>query len=166
MENALNAAALYNALGDLAGEGRSYWVAALSYFKLNKNDDVQPVVQRSLALCRQAGDLYGVGNALNVLTFVDADIAENMKRLEQGRRAFESAGYLERQIICTGNLANAYCFVGAAPAGSRLLQESIIISRRMGARLILAYNLSSLVEEEIYLDQVDEAARYLNCRSS
>ena len=30
----------------------------------------------------------------------------------------------------------------------------MIISRRMGARLILAYNLSSLVEEEIYLDQV------------
>ena len=69
-------------------------------------------VQRSLALCRQAGDLYGVGNALNVLTFVDADIAHNMKRLEQGRRAFESAGYLERQIICTGNLANAYSLLG------------------------------------------------------
>jgi hypothetical protein len=30
-------------------------------------------------LCRQAGDLYGAGNALNMLLFNEADLAAQLK---------------------------------------------------------------------------------------
>ena len=165
IETATKAAELYKTLGDLAGEGRALWAAALGYFKLSQNDEVFRVIQTALALCQQAGDLYGVGNALNVLTFVDPDIARNMKRLEQGRHAFESAGYLERQAICTGNLATNYSALGLHRRARRLLLEAMEISRRMGARLLLAYNLGSLIETEIDLDQA-QAGRRLSARSS
>ena len=161
IETATKAAALYKTLGDLAGEGRALWAAALGYFKLSQNDEVFRVIQTALALCQQAGDLYGVGNALNVLTFVDPDIAKNMKRLEQGRHAFESAGYLERQAICTGNLATNYSALGLHRRARRLLLEAIEISRRMGARLLLAYNLSGLIETEIDLEHSQAGYRYL-----
>ncbi len=45
---------------------------------------------RRLALCRRCGDLYGAGNALNMLMFHEADLAAALKLLHARARRFRS----------------------------------------------------------------------------
>jgi hypothetical protein len=61
----------------------------------------------ALRLCRSCGDLYGAGNALNMLTFHEADLAVAMKRVNLALAEFEAAGYVERQAVVTSNLHRA-----------------------------------------------------------
>ena len=151
---------LYQRLEDPVGEGRAFWALSLAYFKLSRNEETERVLQRALTLCRQAGDLYGLGNVLNVLTFVEPDISKNLKRLKEARQAFESAGYLERQLTCTGNLSGNYGALGLQRRADRLLDEAVEISQQIGARLLYAYNLGGRVEAAVIAGDAAAALRY------
>jgi len=69
---------LFQSSGDHAGEGRAYWVNALSYSDLSQNDKSRSAAQQALDLCQSAGDQYGIGNALVALSFTDIDITDNI----------------------------------------------------------------------------------------
>ena len=151
---------LYQRLGNPSGEGRALWALSLAYFKLSRNEETERVLQRALTLCRQAGDQYGLGNVLNVLTFVEPDISKNLKRLKEARQAFERAGYLERQLTCTGNLSGNYGALGLRRRADRLLDAAVEISRQIGARLLYAYNLGGKVEAAVVAGNAAAARRY------
>ena len=154
------AAVLYHDLGDISGEGRALWLAAFGWQGLGEYAEVQLTAHRALELCRQAGDLYGIGNLFNLLYFVEADYAKKLKLLEKASRAFESAGYLDRQSACTGNLANVFIELGLYRRALRLELEAYSIERRIGARLALGYGLARLADVEIALGDAQAARRY------
>ncbi len=159
--NAERAIRTFHELGDLIGEGRSHWALALAYVKLRKSEEISRALHSALALARQAGDQYCIGNALNVLTFTEADIASNLKRLDEARHAFDSAGYLERQATVTGNLALTYDRLGLLPRARRLQMEAAEISRRTRSRIGLAYALGNLADIEISLGNTAAARQLL-----
>jgi len=43
------------------------------------------------------GNLYGAGNALNMLVFNEPDLATQLRLLQQALVDFEATGYVERQ---------------------------------------------------------------------
>ena len=161
LHNARRAAELFHELGNLSGEGRALWAVASALELQGLALESHETAHAALALCQQTGDSYGAGNTLNVLTFIEPDIAEQLKLLTQASVQFEQAGYLERLNVVKGNLAIAYSALGLYPHARRLQQECVTISRGMGARLNLAYSLANLAEAEIRLGQMEDARRHL-----
>jgi len=60
---------LYQSLNDPSGQGRAYWVMAMAYFQQGQHDETRRTAQTAMTHCQQVGDLYGMGHALNMLTF-------------------------------------------------------------------------------------------------
>ncbi len=130
--NALRARKLFASLGDRAGEGRAMWVLSMSHSNHGRAAEADRAASEALALCRTAGDLYGAGNALNMLMFNEADIGRNLRLLNQALAAFEIAGYLERQAVITFNLGVAYADLGLYRRARRTLRQAGDIFHRAG----------------------------------
>jgi GAF domain-containing protein/CheY-like chemotaxis protein len=161
LATARRALALFEALGDLAGRGRTHWVMALASHRKGRGDEAIGVLTIALTLCRQAGDDYGVGNALNLLSQNEADVAEVMRLLQQSARAFEAAGYVERQMIAQGNLALAYGELGLHAHARRLQADLVDATRAIGAKSGLAYALVNLLGSEVRLRMLADATLHL-----
>ena len=107
IESAQKAIALFQSTGDHSGTGRAYWSLANACFNLSRADDSRRAAYTALEICKQAGDQYGIGNALNAITLTDVGIAERTQHTQQALQAFEMAGYVERQSIALGTVRNA-----------------------------------------------------------
>jgi hypothetical protein len=89
----------------------------------------------------------GVGNAINILSQAEPDIATTLRLLNQSLAAFEAAGYVERQAVCTHNLGLEYSHSDyGAPAVC--CSKSVEIGRRTGADHNTLFVLA-LVEHEM-----------------
>lgn len=97
VRHAEGSAKLFHALRQPANEGRALWVIAMARSSQGHAADANRAANAALALCRQAGDLYGSGNARNMLVFNEPDIAAQLPLLHLALIDFETAGYLERQ---------------------------------------------------------------------
>ena len=115
----------------------------------------------ALALCRAAGDLYGVGNALNMLMFNEADIGTRLRLLNQALAAFEAAGYLERQAVITFNLGIAYMNLGLYRRARRTLRQAGDIYRRSGSTVDAGGSEWLLAVVEAEMGHFDRAREHL-----
>lgn len=158
MTSAEEAVKLFRALGDVSGEGRAYWIMFYTAFRRGQVEESRRFSQRALDLGTQAGDRYGIGNALNAFAFSDVDLVERMRHSNQARLAFEQAGYVERLATATVNLALSYVELGLNRRARRLLEESAVLNRKSGARLALAYSLLNLASILVNMGNL-EAAR-------
>lgn len=159
--NAQEAAKLFHALGDASGEGRAYWVMFYTLFRRGEVEESRRATQRALELCTQAGDRYGIGNALNTYSFSDANLAERIRHTNQARLAFEQAGYVERLGTASANLTLSYVELGLDRRARRLLQENVELNRKTGARLAQAYALFNLGSVEVKLGNLEAARQAL-----
>jgi GAF domain-containing protein/CheY-like chemotaxis protein len=161
VRNATRAANLFHALGRSADEGRARWVIAGARSAQGRATESDQAANAALALCRQAGDLYGAGNALNMLVFNEADLAAQLKLLHQALADFEAAGYVERQGVVTGNLGIAYRELGLYRRARRLMLKAGAIYRRTGALGGFGSSLGVLAETEAVLGHLDSAHSYV-----
>ena len=157
MRNAKHAAKLFHRLGRLSDEGRAWWVVAIALNAQGHAAESVKAANAALTLCRQAGDPYGAGNALNMLVFNEADLAVQLKLLHQARADFEAAGYIERQGIITGNLGIAYSQLGLYRRARRLMVKAEAVYRHSGARSSLGLCLGEQAEAAIAVGQLERA---------
>ena len=132
---AQRAAAMFEAAGAAAEHGRAHWVIAFAQTRLSRNEESRKAAQRAVALAREAGDDQGLANALNVLSFSSADIAERLALLRQAAQAFERAGDAFGRMVVLGNLSLAFAELGLWRNAMRVNDQSLAASARMGARL-------------------------------
>jgi tetratricopeptide (TPR) repeat protein len=118
------AARMFKAFGMTMYEGRARWGVSAARSGQGRVDDADRAAREALELARRSGDLYGVGNALNMLTFHEADIAARKVLLQQALAAFEAAGYVERQGVVTHKLGNLYHELGLDRRARRLLSKA------------------------------------------
>ncbi|MBK9114600.1 MAG: GAF domain-containing protein [Betaproteobacteria bacterium] len=130
--NCGRAVRMFKASGQAAWEGRAWWGVAVARGGQGRVEDGNRAATRALALARRAGDLYGVGNAINMLTFHEPDIAKCMRLLKEALAAFEAAGYAERQGVVTHNLGNQYHGLGLYRRARRLFLQADDAYRRAG----------------------------------
>ena len=161
LEKAQKTIHAYQELGDTSGTGRAYWVLSGVFFRLSRAEESRRAAQTALELCKQAGDSYGVGNALLTLASTDVDIAEQIQHYQQAKVAFETVGYVDRQDALMGNLANTYSYLGLYAHVRRLLRESIAQGRAMGAKIALIVGLGNLIETETIFGEVEAARLHL-----
>src|SRR2546425_302048 len=161
VRNAVQAAKLFHSLGRSVEEGRALWVVAMARSRQGRAEESVKAANTALALCRQAGDLYGAGNALNMLIFNEADVAVQLKTLHQALADFEAAGYVDRQGIITGNLGISYSHLGLYQRARRLMLKADAIHRRTGARAPQATNLGELAGVETAMRHLDSARTYI-----
>src|SRR6185312_4921684 len=161
VRHALRAGALFHAQGRLGDEGRALWLVAMARSSQGRSAEADKAASAALALCRQAGDLYGAGNALNMLMFNQADVAVQLKLLHQALADFEAAGYIERQGVVTGNLGIAYSRLGLYRRARRLLLKANEIYRRTGARASQGNMFAALAEVELAIGRLDSARAYI-----
>src|SRR5256714_6412666 len=161
VRDAVRAAGLFHTLGRPADEGRSLWVISMARSGQGLAAEADQAANAALALGRNSGDLYGVGNALNMLMFNEADHGAKLKLLSQALTAFEAAGYVERQGAITGNLGIAYRELGLYRRARRLHLKSGDIAERTGRRDRLGPNAWELARDEIEMGHLDAARAYL-----
>ena len=73
------AAREFKALGNARYEGHAHWGCSASLSRLGKGVAADRAARKAVSLARECGDLAGLGNALNMLTFHEPDIAERMR---------------------------------------------------------------------------------------
>ncbi|MFO1325593.1 MAG: GAF domain-containing protein [Burkholderiales bacterium] len=127
------AARMFKASGQTAWEGRAWWAISAARSGEGRVEDADRAAKRALALAQRAGDRLGIGNALNMLTFHEPDIARCMRLLRQAQAAFEAAGYVERQGVITHNLGNQYSNLGLYRRARRLFAKAEDAYRRAGS---------------------------------
>ena len=130
---ALAAAQLWKTLRQPMYEGRALWAVAAARSGQGRVADADAASRQAVDLARTSGDLYGLGNALNMLTFHEPDLAARKPLLHQALAAFEAAGYVERQAVITHNLGNLYHELGLDRRARRLLARAGESYRRAGA---------------------------------
>ncbi|MFN8400321.1 MAG: GAF domain-containing protein [Anaerolineales bacterium] len=157
IENGKKAVELYLALGDLSGAGRTYWAMANAYEQNRQIENFQEAIQKAFEYCQQAGDGYGIGNALNVMSVIEPDIAKAIRTRQQAIEAFEKAGYLDRVQVPKGNLAISYLELGMYSHSLRLQREVLEASRKMNAKLSMVYAMGNMPNPQISLGQIEAA---------
>ena len=158
---AQQASALFEAAGDASGAGRAHWVIALSSYQLGRIDKSRVAAQRALELCTRAGDRYGIGNALLLLSHTHPDIAQAMGILREAAQAFESAGYAERRSAATANLAISYDELGLHRHANRFHGDNLVLIRDIGAKSRLANTLTNAFATELRLGDFAAARQHL-----
>ena len=161
-QNAKRASALFAAAGQPANQGRALWALTAAVSNQGRAAAADKAAGEALALGRRSGDLYGVGNALNMLTFNEPDIATRLRLLTQSLAAFEAAGYLERQGVIINNLGVSYIHLGLSRRARRLLQKARDIYHRTSAQGGLHTNTRLLVEAELQMGHLEAARTYLD----
>ncbi len=156
--NATRAAKLFHARRKTADEGRALNILSSALNGQGRAAESTEAATAALALCRQTGDLYGSGNALNMLVFNNADIAAQIRLSQQALADFEAAGYLDRQGVVTGNLGISYEALGLYRRARRLTHKAREIHGRIGARASLGNVLVSLVDLEIAGGNIESAS--------
>ncbi|HUF38796.1 MAG TPA: GAF domain-containing protein, partial [Anaerolineales bacterium] len=158
IETARKAIGHYRELNDLSGEGRAHWVLAVAMHNVHQMEGAHRAADSALKLCRAAGDQFGVGNAYNMLRNSLPEIAEQIRLSRLADEAFRAAGYVERRRSIRVNLAFTFIEIGMYLQGQRLSAEAVENSRRMGAKVGLAYGLGVRAFAELGLGRL-EAAR-------
>lgn len=161
LKNAEQAIALFQSIGNFSGAGRTYWVITYVYFNTRKETEGYRAAQTSLDLCKQAGDQYGIGNAYNVLSAIQADIAERMKYSRQALQAFQTAGYIDRQNTALANLATLYSELGLYVHAYRLTSKTMKRNREIGVLSNLVYELANLFSFELSIGRLASARQHL-----
>jgi GAF domain-containing protein/CheY-like chemotaxis protein/tetratricopeptide (TPR) repeat protein len=158
---ATEAAELYRTLGDASGQGRALWAVSMARGHQGRAAEGNQAANDALTLCRSCGDMYGAGNALNMLTFHEADLAVQIKLVNLALAEFEAVGYVERQAVATSNLGIAYGQLGLYRRATRLYVNARDILRRIGAHAAWRNLSASLAEAEIAMGHLDSARAYI-----
>ena len=148
---------LFEDVRDLSGSGRAYWVLAYASKGLGRTKESQTAGLKALELCTRAGDRYGVGNALVILSQSESDITEALRRLRDAKEAFEAAGYADRRAVTIGNLGVGYYELGLFQHARRLFREGVALNRAMGAKQGLTYGAGNLISNDLELHDVERA---------
>ncbi len=127
------AAREFKALGNTRYEGHAHWGCSASLSRLGKSEAADRAARKAVSIARACGDLAGLGNALNMLTFHEPDIAQRMRSLKESRAAFEAAGYVERIAVIAHNVAIIYDDMGLYGRARRWLLETRGAYLRAGA---------------------------------
>ena len=156
---AMQAARLWKALGDRVNEGRSWWVVSIARSSQGRTEEADRAAGKALALARQTGDLLGMGNALNMLTFHEADIAKCIALLRQALAAFRAGGHRGGEAMITHNLANQYNGLGLLRRSLRLFKQARDSYIQVGATagVALPSFLLGLTEHELGMDDAAKA---------
>jgi tetratricopeptide (TPR) repeat protein len=144
------AAALYRALGDVGGEAEAlFWVGCFHQVIGHDNATAVPVLEQSLKLATQAGDMAVMAEALRHLGIA----AHHAGRLEAARQRLEESTRLRRELgHLPGTAANIVGLAYIAAAQERredalaLLDEAGAIATTYHAHRILAQVDEALAE--------------------
>ncbi|MFM8876374.1 MAG: GAF domain-containing protein, partial [Anaerolineae bacterium] len=117
----------------------------------------EEAILKSLEYCQQAGDNYGMGNALNIMGIMEVDITQAIQKYQQAVSAFEKAGYLERAQAAKGNLGVTYLDLGLYSRSLRLQREVVEMNRKMNAQVGMIYALGNMSVIQIFLGQYENA---------
>ena len=82
VQTAARAVQLFKKLGDLAGEGRTWHAIASARSGQGRAADANTAAHKALALAGRCRDLIGAGNASNMLTFNEPDLAQRIRLLQ------------------------------------------------------------------------------------
>ncbi len=117
----------------------------------------EEAILKSLEYCQQAGDNYGMGNALNILGIMEVDITQAIQKYQQAVNAFEKAGYLDRAQAAKGNLGVTYLDLGLYSRSLRLQREVVEMNLKMNAQVGMIYALGNMSVIQIFLGQYENA---------
>ncbi|HEX8739008.1 MAG TPA: GAF domain-containing protein [Casimicrobiaceae bacterium] len=164
--HATRAAELYARLGQPALQGRALWALAAARSNQGRVTDCEHAATEALVLARRTGDLFGAGNALNMLMFNEPDLAASLQYLAQSMAAFEAAGYVERQATITFNLGIHYQNLGLYRRARRTFEDAATLYRRAGATAAANGCEWLVAHVEIQMGHDELARRHLASASS
>ncbi|MGC1817565.1 MAG: GAF domain-containing protein [Casimicrobiaceae bacterium] len=159
--NATHAAELFARLDQPALQGRALWALSAARSNQGHAANCNEAAAAALDLARRTGDLYGAGNALNMLMFNEADLATRLKLLTQSLAAFEAAGYVERQGVITFNLGIAYMNLGLYRRARRTLRQAKDIYHRAGSTVDASGSEWLLAVVEVEMGHLDRAREHV-----
>jgi tetratricopeptide (TPR) repeat protein len=134
------AAALYQHLGDVRGEGEAlFWIGCL--YQVIRRDDraAVPILERSYRLAAQSGDRSTQADALRhlgIAAHTAGRLDEARERLEESSRLWREAGNLPGVAANMVGLAYIAAAQGRPEDATATLDEGAAIARSHGAHAV------------------------------
>ncbi len=157
---ATQAIRLFRKLGQPMDEGRAWFAVAGARSGQGRAADSVTAGHKALALARKSGDNFGAGNAFNILTFNEPDLAARLRLLKDADASFTAAGYVGRRAIIANNLGIAYFRLGLFRRARRELLHALALNARSGAPALGASTNWNLAEVEYNLGDTEAARGY------
>ncbi len=157
---AMQAIRMFKRLGQPEDEGRTWFFVAAARSGQGRAADANAAGRKALALAQRCGDLLGMGNAFNILTFNEPDLAARLRLLKDADAAFAAAGYVGRRAIIANNLGIAYFHLGLFRRARRVLLHGLDLNQRSGAYGLGASTHWNIAEVEYILGDIASARRH------
>ena len=157
---AIQSIQLFRKQGRLQDEGRAWVVVAAARSGQGRATEATAAGRKSLALAQRCGDLFGAGNASNILTFNESDLAARLRLLRDADVAFTAAGYVGRRAAIANNLGIAYFQLGLLRRARRVLMHALELGQRRGPFTVGATTTWNIAEVEHKLGNAAAARRY------
>ena len=145
LDHGRRAATTFERLGDLVNLGHAYWLIAFAQSRKANDAASRRAAERAAELARETGDLFGLGQALNVLTFTCRDIGERIELLQRAEAAYERCGDLRGHVIVASNLASAFAEMGLYRHALRLSDANLRAMDHVGVSLGRVFLLGSVI---------------------
>ena len=145
---AQEAAQLFQALGDAALEGQALRVLGGLRMQREDTPEHRAIVERAIALARQAGDRTGEGRAIGTLTQGDMDLAMRLRGQQQGLQLYIAVGDRHFEATALHNLSLNYGRLGLFRRAARCIRQTIAMREAMArpAALVLPWITTSYLE--------------------
>ena len=157
LDSTRRAEALFRRLDRPALQVRAKLAEFMVHSSEGRADAANTVANEALAMARTCGDINGLGQALNVLTFHEVDVARAMQRYQQALAAQSAGGVVSGRAAVIGNLGNCYLALGLYHRARRLMREADRLHRNVGNKLGVALNAWNLFGTEHAMGHPDAA---------
>jgi CHAT domain-containing protein len=157
------ALAIFQDIGNRAGEGSALNDLGIAYRYLGQYKEAIEYHQQALAIARDLGDRVGEGNALGNLGIAYYFLGQYQKAIEFHRQSLaikREIGNRSGQATSLGNLGNAYLSLDQYQKAIEFLQQQLAIAREIGNRRGEADSLGNLGLANHFLGQYQKAIEF------
>jgi len=155
IETVKQAAEIYFSLGDRFRAGPALTRLAGSYRLAGRIDEARRTAHQALEICKETGNILGVGYAYNTLSNTDTDLVLRIKHQKLASQAFEAAGNLGQLAGTANNLGYIYYDLGLYSRAQRYYQKALEIYPNH------FYPIANSIYLELELKELDQAGKHL-----
>ena len=127
IRNAKLAVDIYLSLGDKYQAGLALTRVAGSFRLAGRIDEARQAAHQALEMCKEVGNVLGVGIAYNTLSNTDTDLVLRLKHQKFSSRAFEVVGNLGQLAGTANNLGYIYYDLGLYSRAQRYYLKALEI---------------------------------------
>ncbi len=152
---------IYQKVEDLSGEAETLCHLSFCYYRSGNNEESKKCAQQAVDIAKRLADPLALGNALNVLSFSETDMAIHRDILEKAHENFQLGRAFGRQSTTEFNLGLDYLVIGLFVRAGEYVERACDFVRTTKNYTSLLLYLSFLALIYLYQNLLEDSFKAL-----